>query len=56
VLAHFPKFQAILDRSRRQIEDTGGIPHEEFWRQVDEETRTSGNRGKRKSARTNRSS
>jgi len=36
VLAHSPKFQALLDRSRRQIEKTGGIPHDEFWRQVAE--------------------
>ena len=34
VLAHSPKFQALLDKSRRQIEKTGGIPHDEFWRQV----------------------
>jgi prevent-host-death family protein len=34
VLAHSPKFQALLDKSRRQIEKTGGIPHEQFWREV----------------------
>ena len=34
VLAHSPKFQALLDKSRRQIEETGGIPHEQFWREV----------------------
>jgi prevent-host-death family protein len=39
VLAHSPKFQALLDKSRRQIEETGGIPHEEFWRQVEAENR-----------------
>src|SRR5438477_5376822 len=33
VLAHSPKFQAILDKSLRQIEETGGIPHEQFWRE-----------------------
>ena len=32
ILAHSPKFQAMLDKSRRQIEETGGIPHELFWR------------------------
>ena len=37
LLAHSPKFQALLDKSRRQIEETGGIPHEEFWRQVEED-------------------
>src|SRR5437660_9765582 len=39
VLAHSPKFRALLDKSHRQIEETGGIPHEEFWRQVEAETR-----------------
>jgi prevent-host-death family protein len=39
VLAHSPKFQALLDKSRRQIEATGGIPHEVFWREVAEENR-----------------
>jgi prevent-host-death family protein len=34
VLAHSPKFQALLDKSRRQIEDTGGITHDVFWREV----------------------
>lgn len=39
VLAHSPKFQALLDKSRRQIEETGGIPHDVFWREVQAETR-----------------
>jgi prevent-host-death family protein len=39
LLAHSPKFQALLDKSRRQIEETGGIPHEQFWREVKAETR-----------------
>lgn len=34
LLAHSPKFQAILGKSRRQIEETGGIPHDVFWREV----------------------
>src|SRR5262249_24425556 len=37
VLAHSPKFQALLDKWRRQIEETGGIPHDQFWREVDAE-------------------
>src|SRR5260370_38726346 len=37
-LAHSPKFQAPLDKSRRQIEETGGIPHEQFWRAVKAES------------------
>ena len=39
VLAHSPKFQALLDKSRRQIEETGGIPHGRFWREVKAEAR-----------------
>src|SRR5262245_51234083 len=39
VLAHSPKFQALLDKSRRQIEETGGIPHEQFWSEVKAESR-----------------
>lgn len=39
VLAHSPRFQALLDKSRRQIEETGGIPHERFWSEVAAENR-----------------
>src|SRR5437764_12696568 len=39
MLAYSPKFQALLNKSRRQIEETGGIPHEQFWREVNAETR-----------------
>ncbi len=46
VLAHSPKFRAILDRSRRQIEETGGIPHDVFWREVEEESREAVDQGK----------
>ena len=42
VLAHSPRFQAILDTSRRQIEETGGIPHDVFWREVEAEAETAG--------------
>src|SRR5688572_1764986 len=38
LLAHSPRFQALLDKSRRQIEQTGGIPHEQFWSEVKAET------------------
>jgi prevent-host-death family protein len=46
VLAHSPKFQALLDKSRRQIEATGGIPHDDFWREVKAD-----NRRRKRSAR-----
>src|SRR5262245_4566630 len=49
VLAHSPKFQALLDKSRRQLEETGGIPHDQFWREVKGESRTSvGKKGQRR--------
>ncbi|MCI0638885.1 MAG: type II toxin-antitoxin system Phd/YefM family antitoxin [Gemmataceae bacterium] len=54
VLAYSPKFQALLDKSRRQIEKSGGIPHEQFWREVKAETRTRANKnglGKRRTSK-----
>lgn len=54
VLAHSPKFQALLDKSRRQIEETGGIPHEQFWREVKAETRKAADKkapGRRRTGR-----
>src|SRR6266404_958278 len=47
VLAHSPKFQAIFEKSRRQIEETGGIPHDVFWREVEAESREGLGKGKR---------
>ena len=35
LLACSPRFQKLLERSNRQIDQTGGIPHDEFWKQVD---------------------
>jgi prevent-host-death family protein len=48
VLAHSPKFQTLLDKSRRQIEKTGGIPHEDFWSQVEAESSQKMKRSKRR--------
>jgi antitoxin (DNA-binding transcriptional repressor) of toxin-antitoxin stability system len=55
VLAHSPRFQALLDESRRQIEETGGIPHEEFWREVEAESHTDVRKGQPRKPRTKRS-
>lgn len=55
VLAHSPKFQALLDKSRRQIEETGGIPHEQFWREVKAESRKTAKKSDRRDRRTRRS-
>lgn len=54
VLAHSPKFQALLDKSRRQIEKTGGIPHDVFWREVEAESRGNARRSKQGRARSSR--
>jgi prevent-host-death family protein len=37
ILAHSPKFRAILKKGREQIQAGEGIEHEEFWRQVEAE-------------------
>jgi antitoxin (DNA-binding transcriptional repressor) of toxin-antitoxin stability system len=54
VLAHSPKFQAILDKSRRQIEETGGIPHDVFWREVQAESREDASAGQQRQGRAKR--
>jgi len=54
VLAHSPRFQALLDKSRRQIEETGGIPHNVFWREVEAESREGARKGKQGQRRTKR--
>lgn len=35
ILYRSPKFQAMLDRSRQSIAAGGGIPHDEFWAQIE---------------------
>jgi prevent-host-death family protein len=54
VLAHSPRFQALLDKSRRQIEETGGIPHDVFWREVEAERREGAGKGKQGQRRSKR--
>ena len=54
VLAHSPKFQALLDKSRRQIEETGGIPHDVFWREVKAERRENAENAKPRPRRSKR--
>lgn len=38
ILAYSPKFQTILNASRQEIEETGGLTHEEFWQEVEDES------------------
>jgi prevent-host-death family protein len=52
ILAHSPKFQALLDKSRRQIETTGGIPHDRFWREIAAESHANAAKGKPRQCRT----
>jgi prevent-host-death family protein len=54
ILAHSPRFQAMLDQSRHRIEETGGIPHEQFWRDVETDTRQRSSKGKQGQRRTKR--
>lgn len=56
VLAHSPKFRALLDQSRRRFEETGGIPHEQFWREVGVESRRTARKAKPPRRRTRRRS
>lgn len=37
VLAYSPRFRALLDAADQRVRADGGIPHDEFWAQVDEE-------------------
>ncbi len=55
VLAHSPKFQALLNKSRRHIGATGGIPHAQFWQEVKAEAQGAGAKagGRRKNRNRN---
>jgi prevent-host-death family protein len=35
VLAYSPRFQSVLEAARQQIREGSGIPHEEFWQDVE---------------------
>jgi prevent-host-death family protein len=37
-LANSRRFQTILQEAREQIRATGGIPHDDFWREVEAES------------------
>ena len=51
ILADSPRFQALLDKARRQIEETGGIPHDQFWRHVKSEVSEERAKGKQTARR-----
>jgi hypothetical protein len=54
VLAHSPKFQALLNKSRRQIEETGGISHDDFWRELEAESHEDAGKGNPRQRRAKR--
>jgi prevent-host-death family protein len=37
LLAHSPRFQALLDAAEQRIRETGGIEHKAFWQMVESE-------------------
>lgn len=38
LMGHSPKLQSILESARRRFRAGRGIPHEEFWREVEAES------------------
>jgi len=34
LLAHSPRLQELLQTSRQEIQESGGLRHEEFWRRA----------------------
>jgi PHD/YefM family antitoxin component YafN of YafNO toxin-antitoxin module len=36
-MAYSPKLQKILALARRQIKEHGGIPHDDFWKEMNKE-------------------
>jgi prevent-host-death family protein len=34
ILAYSPKFRSLLEKSKNQIQDRDGIPHQDFWKEV----------------------
>ncbi|MFN8504641.1 type II toxin-antitoxin system Phd/YefM family antitoxin [Kouleothrix sp.] len=37
-LAYSRRFQTILQEAREQLRTTGGIPHDDFWREMEAES------------------
>ncbi len=51
LLAHSPKLRAILDAADRRIDAGKGIPHEEFWKDVESANRSHDGKGGRRTRR-----
>src|SRR5579862_6451560 len=54
LLAHSPRLRAILDGADRRIDEGKGIPHDEFWKQVESAERSREPNGRGKKHRTKR--
>ncbi|MBI1928908.1 type II toxin-antitoxin system Phd/YefM family antitoxin [Candidatus Poribacteria bacterium] len=39
LLSHHPTFREILAESEHSLREEGGIPHDQFWRLVDEDAK-----------------
>ncbi len=39
MLAISPRFQTLLDKAEKRIQETGGISHDEVWAQIESEER-----------------
>ncbi len=37
LMGHSPKLQAILESARKRFRDGQGMPHDAFWKEVEEE-------------------
>jgi hypothetical protein len=57
LMGHSPKLQAILEAARKRFRQGHGIPHESFWKEVEEENPSEGTKQARtgKNGRTKRS-
>jgi prevent-host-death family protein len=42
VMAHTPRLRKLLDDAAERIRQGSGIPHDEFWRQVAQESEATG--------------
>src|SRR5947208_12531459 len=51
LMAYSPRLRAVLDKSRREIQEGGGIGHDQFWAEVEAETAAK-RRGKAKGKST----
>ena len=35
ILAYSPKFQSILQKAKKEIQESGGITHRDFWQDIE---------------------